>query len=73
MEGRNPMFHKGVEYTVRRATTPGFWQWEFRIGDKVRVGETETKLEPLAQRRAQIRIDRELKKILPGLPSRVGH
>jgi hypothetical protein len=28
----------------------------------VKVGETETKLEPLAQRRAQMRIDQELRK-----------
>ena len=27
------MNHKGVEYTLTRSETPGFWQWQFRIGD----------------------------------------
>lgn len=59
------MVHRGVEYTVKRAANAGYWQWKFRIGDTVKVGETETKLELLAQRRAQMHIDRELKKASP--------
>ena len=59
-----PMLHRGIEYTVKRAATPGLWQWEFRIADKVRVGETKTRLELLAQRRAQMCIDQELRKTL---------
>lgn len=56
------MIHKGVEYTVT-AGPPGTWKWEFRIGDRVVTGKTEAKLQLLAIRRVQLRIDRELKKI----------
>ena len=58
------MNHKGVEYTVRRMAALDVWQWEFRIGDKVKAGKTETKLEYLAIRRARLRIDQELRKSL---------
>jgi hypothetical protein len=56
------MIHKGVEYTVT-AGPPGTWKWQFRIGDRVVSGKTEAKLQLLAMRRVQLRIDRELKKI----------
>ena len=55
------MIHKGVEYTVT-AVAPGIWKWQFRIGEKVVAGKTEAKLNLLAIRRVQLRIDRELKK-----------
>ena len=55
------MIHKGVEFTVT-AAAPGVWQWQFRIGDKVVAGKTEARLNLLAIRRVQLRIDRELKK-----------
>jgi len=55
------MNHKGVEYTLTRSETPGFWQWQFRIGDIVRSGKTEAELALLAMRRVELRIDRELK------------
>jgi hypothetical protein len=57
-----PVLHRGIEYTLKLAATPGFWRWEFCIGDKVRVGETETRREILAKRRAQMRIDQEFSK-----------
>jgi hypothetical protein len=56
-----PMMHKGVEYAVTQST-PGVWQWQFRIGDAVVSGKTETNIRLLAIRRVQLRIDRELKK-----------
>jgi hypothetical protein len=56
------MIHKGVEYIVTLAA-PGVWNWQFRIGDKVKTGKTEAKLHLLAIRRVQLRIDRELKKV----------
>ena len=59
--GFSVMNHKGVEYTVT-AVAPGIWKWQFRIGDKVVAGKTEAKLNLLAIRRVQLRIDRELKK-----------
>jgi hypothetical protein len=55
------MNHKGVEYTVVRAETPGYWHWRFRIGEKVKTGSTETNLELLAMRRAQVKINQALK------------
>jgi hypothetical protein len=56
------MLHKGVEYTVATTATPGVWKWQFRIEGQVKSGKTETKLNLLAIRRVQLRIDRELKK-----------
>ncbi|MET0678873.1 MAG: hypothetical protein ABW175_24005 [Bradyrhizobium sp.] len=56
------MIHKGVEYSVT-AVAPGVWSWQFRIGDRVVAGRTEAKLNLLAIRRVQLRIDRELKKL----------
>jgi hypothetical protein len=53
--------HKGVDYTVAMTTTPGIWKWQFQIGEKVKTGKTETRINLLAIRRVQLRIDRELK------------
>jgi hypothetical protein len=55
------MIHKGVEYTVTLAA-PGVWTWQFHIGDASKTGKTQAKLQLLAIRRVQLRIDRELKK-----------
>ena len=57
------MNHRGVEFTVAKTAVPGIWQWQFRIGDETRTGKTETKIDLLAIRRVQLRIDRELKAI----------
>lgn len=59
------MIHKGVEYTVTLAA-PGIWKWQFRMGDIVKTGKTEARLQLLAIRRVQLRIDRELKKVEQG-------
>lgn len=56
------MMHKGVEFTVTMSA-PGVWQWQFRIGDTLKTGKTETNIRLLAIRRVQLRIDRELKKV----------
>jgi hypothetical protein len=56
------MMHKGVEYIVAPTATPGIWKWQFRIGDLVKTGWTETRINLLAMRRVQLRINRELKK-----------
>jgi hypothetical protein len=56
------MNHKGVEYTVAMSATPGIWKWQFRIGEAVKRGRTETRINLLAIHRVQLRIDRELKK-----------
>jgi len=57
------MNHRGIEYTVTMTTVPGVWKWQFRIGDEVKTGKTETRIEMLAIRRVQLRIDRELRKV----------
>ncbi len=62
------MVHRGVEYTVTMSA-PGVWQWQFRIGDTVKTGKTETNLRPLAIRRVHQRIDRELKKAARDRPA----
>jgi hypothetical protein len=57
------MRHRGIEFRVERAAErEDLWIWRFAIGDRVRTGKTATKLELLAIRRAQLMIDRELKK-----------
>jgi len=55
------MKHRGIEFTVAKTAIPGIWQWQFRIGDRVKSGKTETRIDLLAVRRVQLRIDRELK------------
>jgi hypothetical protein len=55
------MIYKGVEYTLTPVAL-GVWKWQFQIGDKVISGKTEARLNLLAIRRIQLRIDRELKK-----------
>ena len=55
------MIYKGVEYTLT-PVAPGVLKWQFQIGDKVISGKTEARLNLLAIRRIQLRIDRELKK-----------
>ena len=58
------MNYRGVEYSLTMTTVPAIWKWQFRIGDEVKTGRTETKNDLLAVRRVQSRIDRELKKIV---------
>lgn len=55
------MIHKGIEFTVTPAAA-GLWNWQFRIGEQTKTGKTEAKMQLLAIRRVQLRIDRELKK-----------
>jgi energy-converting hydrogenase Eha subunit G len=55
------MIYKGVEFSVT-AVAPDVWKWQFLLGGKVIAGKTEAKLNLLAIRRVQLRIDRELKK-----------
>jgi hypothetical protein len=57
------MNHRGIEFTLTKTAIPGVWEWQFRIGETVKTGKTETKIDLLAIRRVQLRIDRELKAI----------
>jgi hypothetical protein len=54
------MIHKGVEYSIARTLAPGVWKWQFRIGGRIRSGQTEAQLPLPVMRRVQLRIDREL-------------
>jgi hypothetical protein len=55
------MNHRGVEYSVVVTAVPDVWKWQFRIGDEIKTGKTETRISLLAIRRVELRIDRELK------------
>jgi hypothetical protein len=55
------MNYRGIEYSVAMTTTPGIWKWQFRIGDELKIGKTETRISLLAIRRVQLRINRALK------------
>jgi hypothetical protein len=55
------MTYKGIDYTVAPTAAPGVWKWQFRIGDRVKTGKTETNINLLAIRRVHLRIDRELR------------
>jgi hypothetical protein len=46
---------------VAPTAAPGVWKWQFRIGDRVKTGKTETNINLLAIRRVHLRIDRELR------------
>jgi hypothetical protein len=54
------MRYRGVDYTVMQTTIPDVWKWQFRIGDRTTTGKTETRIELLARRRAELQIDRTL-------------
>ncbi|WP_338690783.1 hypothetical protein V5279_29975 [Bradyrhizobium sp. 26S5] len=56
------MIHRGVEFSVTQLVA-GVWRWRFQIGDQIFTGRTEAKLDLLAIRRVQLRIDRELNKV----------
>ena len=60
--GKFQMIHKGIEYSVTQVMA-GVWKWRFQIGNRVFTGKTEAKLDLLAIRRVQLRIDRELKQL----------
>jgi hypothetical protein len=54
------MKHRGVSFTVTQLEA-ALWKWQFQIGETVTTGTTKTKLIGMAVKRAQIRIDRELR------------
>lgn len=65
------MNYRGVDYTVVETTTRGVWKWQFQIGDRVRSGKTETRIELMARRRAQLQINVALSALAPGVPGNV--
>ena len=55
------MTYKGIDYTIAPTAEPRVWKWQFRVGDTVKTGKTETNINLLAIRRVELLIDRELK------------
>jgi hypothetical protein len=53
--------HRGVEFRVAPVER-GHWKWEFRIGDKIKTGKTETMFREMAVFRVRLLINRELRK-----------
>jgi hypothetical protein len=58
------MTYKGVDFSVSVTAVPDVWKWQFQIGQLMRSGRTEAKLQLLAVRRVQSQIDRELRKLV---------
>jgi hypothetical protein len=58
------MTYKGVDFSVSISAVPDVWKWQFQIGQLVKSGRTEAKLQLLAVRRVQSQIDRELRKLV---------
>ena len=55
------MNRKGIEFSLVQLDAD-LWRWQFRIGETLTTGKTTTKLRGMAARKAQMRIDCELKK-----------
>jgi hypothetical protein len=55
------MNRKGIEFSLKQVET-GLWKWQFQIGNTVTIGKTHSTLRGIAVRRAQTRIDQELRK-----------
>jgi hypothetical protein len=62
------MNHRGVDFTVAPDPMSNVWRWRFRIDDTVTIGKTETALRGIAARRAQFKIDEELRNSRGSLP-----
>jgi hypothetical protein len=55
------MIRRGVEFSLVQVE-PDLWEWEFQIDKTVTIGKTKSSLMGMAARRAQQRIDQELRK-----------
>lgn len=55
------MIYKGVEYTVLATAEPDIWEWQFRLGDELKTGRTQTRMAALAARRVRSKIDAALR------------
>jgi hypothetical protein len=59
------VIYKGVEYTVVQTAEPDVWEWRFQVGDTIKTGKTQTRLQTLAARRVQSKIDAVLRAAKP--------
>ncbi|GMP02806.1 hypothetical protein [Bradyrhizobium sp. TM239] len=53
--------HRGIHYSLRPNAAPGYWQYAYAIGGRVRSGRVQARLWLLAVRRVQMRIDRDMR------------
>lgn len=53
--------HRGIHYSLRPNAAPGYWQYAYAIGGRVRSGRVQARLRLLAVRRVQMRIDRDMR------------
>ena len=67
------MIYKGIQYTVMASAEPDVWLWQFKIGDQVKTGKTQTRLAALAARRVEAKIDAALRASRPRPPNQGGH
>ena len=61
------MNRKGVEFNVVQIE-PGLWRWQFQIDETVTTGTAKTNLRGMAARRAEMRIDPDLKTVSSSPP-----
>jgi hypothetical protein len=55
------MIRRGINFTLVQVE-PGLWKWKFQIDKTVTTGKTKAGLMGMAARKAQQRIDEELRK-----------
>ncbi|MBR1127748.1 hypothetical protein [Bradyrhizobium iriomotense] len=53
--------HRGIRFSIKRNSAPGYWHYAYAIDDKVRTGRVQGRLPLLAIRRVQMRIDRDMR------------
>jgi hypothetical protein len=63
------VIYKGVEYMLLATAEPDIWEWQFRLGDEIKSGRTQTRLAALAARRVQAKIDAALRGAKPASSS----
>jgi hypothetical protein len=59
------MTHNGINYTLTAAADARIWHWQFELAGKLIAGKTRTSLKLFAVRKAEQRIDREMKQLRP--------
>ena len=53
--------HRGVHYSLKPNSAPGYWRYAYALDDKVHSGRVQGRLPLLAIRRVTMRIDRDLR------------
>ncbi|WP_298243616.1 hypothetical protein [uncultured Bradyrhizobium sp.] len=53
--------HRGIHYSLKPNAAPGYWRYVYAIANRVRSGRVQGRLQLLAIRRVQMRIDRDMR------------